>query len=378
MLLKTRKTFSQQQLATELRMPSVKQPRIFTWERRRLLIHAAKTALAAVLCWAIALHLGLQDGYWGVITVIIVLQSNVGSTVTASRDRVLGTIIGALCGFGFSLFGVMPWNFVLALLASTILCGLLGFKNSSRLAGVTVTIVMVVQKSGSHWTVPLNRVIEVLLGIVVALAVSTLILPDRARIQLREGLAQELLLLGALFEAILQGFRGAPAAQLGDLRRSVDAKIRSNDQMLEAARHEPSGGHGVMEGLSLLAQFARSLSDALAALELAVQGSHNDRFAQQLEPALDRLALDIHAGFHYSANCIYNWRFDIPPSGLHLEDDIAQLEIKMAEVRHTGISFSQNDILRAYAVQLHLKQLARLLRSLRIQTSRTISEMKES
>ena len=30
-------------------------------------------------------------------------------------------------------------------------------------------------------------------------------------------------------------------------------------------------------------------------------------------------------------------------------------------VRHTGIGFSQAEILRAYAVQLHLKQIARLL-----------------
>jgi len=374
MLLKIRKTFSQQQLAADLRMPSTEQPRFFTWEHRRLFIHAAKTALAALLCWTIALHLGLQDGYWGIITAIIVLQSNVGSTVTASRDRVLGTIIGALFGFAFSLFGALPWNFLLALLASTIVCGLLGFKSSSRLAGVTVTIVMVVQKTGSHWTVALNRVIEVLLGIAIALAVSTLILPDRARFRLREGLAQEYLLLGSLFEAILQGFRGAPAAQLADLRRRADEKIRANDQLIESARHEPSGAHGMMEGLSLLTQFASSISDALSALELAVQESHNDRFAQQLEPALGKLAVDIAAAFDYSANCIYNWKFHIAPEKLHLEEDIAQLEIRMGEVRHTGISFSQDDILRAYAVQLHLKQLARLLRASRIETRRAIDE----
>ena len=54
---------------------------------------------------------------------------------------------------------------------------------------------------------------EVLLGIVVALAVTTLVFPDRARLWLRDGLAQEFLLLGSFFEAILEGFRGAPAAE---------------------------------------------------------------------------------------------------------------------------------------------------------------------
>src|SRR5208337_315301 len=105
---------------------------ILSWERKRLLIHAAKTALAAALCWWLALRLGMHDGYWGSISAIIVLQSNVGSTVTASRDRILGTMIGAVLGFSFSLFGTLPWNFILAILAAVIVCGLLGLRSSSR------------------------------------------------------------------------------------------------------------------------------------------------------------------------------------------------------------------------------------------------------
>ncbi len=184
---------------------------MITWERRRLLIHAAKTALAAALCWWLALRFGLHDGYWGSISAIIVLQSNVGSTVTASRDRLLGTVIGALLGFSFSLFGVLPWNYILAVLAAIIVCGLLGLRSSSRLAGVTITIIMLVHKEGPRWGLAMDRVGEVILGIVVALAVSTLVFPDRARLRLRDGLAQEFLVLGNFFEAILKGFRGAPA-----------------------------------------------------------------------------------------------------------------------------------------------------------------------
>jgi hypothetical protein len=46
----------------------------------------------------------------------------------------------------------------------------------------------------------------------------------------------------------------------------------------------------------------------------------------------------------------------------------------MDAVRHTGSRFSQAEILRAYAVQLHLKQIARLLRDSRVETSRTVGE----
>ena len=376
MRLKANKTWSQHQLAIKLRVEQKEKPGILSWERQRLLIHASKTALAAALCWWLALRFGLHDGYWGAISAIIVLQSNFGSTVNASRDRILGTVIGALIGFSFSLFGVLPWNYILAVLAAIIICGLLGFHSSSRLAGVTITIIMLVEKTGPRWSLALERVVEVLLGIVVALAVTTLVLPDRARLRLRDGLAQEFLVLGAFFEAILEGFRGAPAENLPTLRDDALAMLRSNNQLLEAARNEPSGGPGWREGLSMLSQFGRSLFDALVALEFAVKDSHHDRFAQQLEPSLGKLAVDIRTGFHHVASCIHEWHFKVPPQ-INLEEDIAQLEARMTEARPKGIRFSQPEILRTYAVQLHLKQIARLLRASRVETSRAIGEAQE-
>jgi uncharacterized membrane protein YccC len=374
MRLKTQKTWSQQQLAVRLHLEQ--QPGLLTWEHKRLLIHAAKTALAATLCWALARAFGLHDGYWGSISAIIVLQSNVGSTVNASRDRILGTVIGAVFGFSFSLFGVLPWNYILAVFAAVLVCGLLGLRSSSRLAGVTITIVMLIQSVGSRWGLAFDRVVEVLLGIVVALAVTTLVLPDRARLRLRDGLAQEFLVLGAFFEAILDGFQGTPAPNLHAAREDALAMLRTNNQLLEEARLEPSGGPGWREGLGMLSQFGRSLFDALVALELAVRDSdeQKDSFALRLEPALGQLATDIRSGFHHVAKCIHEWRFNVPPPNLNLEDDIAQLEARMDAVRHTGIHFSQAEILRAYAVQLHLKQIARLLRASRVETSRAVGQ----
>ena len=117
--------------------------------------------------------------------------------------------------------------------------------------------------------------------------------------------------------------------------------------------------------------------DALLALQFSVEGSHEDGYAQQLEPQLGRLAVDIRKGFHHVASCIHNWRFDVPPPGINLEQDIAELESRMDAVRHTGLGFSQAEILRAYAVQLHLKQIARLLRASRVETSHTVGQVKE-
>lgn len=376
MRLRVKKTWSQHQLSLKLREGRGREQGLLTSERRRLVIDAAKTALAAALCWWLAPRFGLHDGYWGSISAVIVLQSNVGATVTASRERFLGTLMGAAFGFACSVFGAPPWNYILAILLAIVVCGLLGWRNSSRLACVTITIIMLVPKVGPRWGLALDRVGEVLLGIAVALLVSTLVFPDRARLWLRDGLAQEFLVLGNFFEAVLEGFRGAPSQNLQTLREDLQALMRGNSQLLEAARNEPSSP-GWREGLSALSQLGRSLFDALVALEFAVKDSHDDRFAQQLEPALEHLAVDIRSGFQYMASCIHKWRFHVPAPGINLEQDITDLETRMDAVRHTGIGFSQAEILRAYAVQLHLKQIARLLRASRKEASDAVGEVHE-
>jgi uncharacterized membrane protein YccC len=375
MQLTPKKSWSRQKLAVERHVAGESEAGFFTGEKRAMLLLAVKTALAAGLCYWLATLAHLQDGYWGSISAIIVLQSNVGSTVTASRERLIGTLIGAAFGAGFSLVDpsvpviAVYW---MAVILAMVTCSLLGLKNSSRLAGVTVTIILLVHRTGSNWTLPMHRVLEVLLGIVVALGFSTLVLPSRAKMRLRDGLAQEFLLLGALFATLMEEFHGRPPANSAQIGKDVADAIAANAALLDAARNEPSSGPMSTEALALLQEFGRALSDALKALELAVKGGDGNGYSTQLEPELDNLAADIGKGFQYVAGCIHRWQFNDAPTGWVLEDDIAALEEKMAAIRPTGLEFPQAEILRAYAVQLHLKQLARVLRRSRMETSGAI------
>jgi uncharacterized membrane protein YccC len=375
MVFSRRKTWSQEAVAVERRLSGAVETGFLTIEKRGMLLLALKTAAAAGLCYGLARLAGLQDGYWGSISAIIVLQSNVGSTVTASRDRLIGTLIGAGFGAVFSLLGEGIWIYLAAVVTAMVACGLLGLKNSSRLAAVTVTILLLVHRTGSgfwsNWTLPAHRVVEVLLGIVVALGMSTLVLPDRAKVRLRDGLAQQFLMLGAVFDAVMKGFRGAPADHLAKLWKDVDASVESNGLLLAAARNEPSGGPASLEALSILHQFGNELTDGLRALDLASKRrTEADDYAGHLDPELGQFAADIQRGFQYVAECAHRWNFGLAPGNLSLEDDISALEAKMASVRPKAIKFPQEEIFRVYAVQLHLKQLARLLKAATVETGK--------
>jgi uncharacterized membrane protein YccC len=353
--------------------------RFLTPEKQAMLLLALKTAMAAGLSYGIARMAGLTDGYWGSISAIIVLQSNVGSTVTASRDRLIGTLIGAAFGAIFSLFGEGLWIYLLAVVIAMVTCSLLGLKNSSRLAAVTVTILMLVHRTGtgfwSNWLLPMHRVLEVLLGIIMALVIATFVFPSRARARLRDGLAQEFLLLSAVFNTIMQEFHGASAAALHGLWKEVGTSEEANAQLLAAARNEPTAGSTSLESLLLLHQFAQETKDALHALELAAKSSDAvsspASYIAQLEPEIRSLTLDLYNGFESLARSIHHWKFDAAAAP-QFEDHIAQLDAKIAHMRPRVLEFPQQEIFRTYAVQLHLKQIARLLRSASAETAKAM------
>jgi uncharacterized membrane protein YgaE (UPF0421/DUF939 family) len=142
--------------------------------------HAAKTGIAAALAYYAAHFLGLPESYWAAISAIIVMYSDLSSTMKASGFRLIGTAIGVSIGGAFAaLFGQRIWAFGLAVSITVLVCGLLGFAEAARLAGVAVAIVMLTSHPGRAWTAALHRFLEVSFGIVIAVLVSALHWPAR-------------------------------------------------------------------------------------------------------------------------------------------------------------------------------------------------------
>ena len=132
-----------------------------------------RTALAAGLAYWITALFHMPGGYWAAISAIVVMQSEVGATVEASRDRFAGTAIGGIVGW----LTALVWEghvvlFGLSVLVVMVLCGAFHFKNAGRLGGVTVAIIVLAPHTGPVWQVALERFLEVSLGIVVSLAVA--------------------------------------------------------------------------------------------------------------------------------------------------------------------------------------------------------------
>jgi uncharacterized membrane protein YgaE (UPF0421/DUF939 family) len=138
--------------------------------------HPLMTAAAAVLAVVLANALHLKEIYWAAISAVVVMQPDAVLTISASRDRFLGTAVGAATGW----LAALIWHgnvlvFGLAVAISLTACGMLGLKNAGRLCGATICLVALVPAQGPKWRIALDRFVVVSFGIVIAVAISLLV-----------------------------------------------------------------------------------------------------------------------------------------------------------------------------------------------------------
>src|SRR5262249_29579527 len=69
-------------------------------------VHSARTAVAAVASFLAARFCRLPEPHWAPITTLVISQSSLGTALSVSGERFMGTVLGATVGvFVASWFG---------------------------------------------------------------------------------------------------------------------------------------------------------------------------------------------------------------------------------------------------------------------------------
>src|SRR5271169_2179438 len=141
------------------------------WTGWPVVVHSARTAVAAVASVLAARLFRLPEAYWAPITTLVITQSSLGAALTVSWQRFVGTALGAVVGaivashFGPHLIVFGTCVFILGLLCAVARSD----RSAYRFGGVTLAIVLLVPRTGSAWRIAFHRFAEVTVGLGVAL-----------------------------------------------------------------------------------------------------------------------------------------------------------------------------------------------------------------
>jgi uncharacterized membrane protein YccC len=144
--------------------------------KKQDLIHSVRTAIAAYTSLEIARLFKFPEAYWTAITTIIIMQSTLGAALTVSGQRFAGTALG--CAMGAVLAAYFQPNAVLfaaGVLVLGLICAALKLDRAAyRFAGVTLAIVMLINRVKPGWATATHRFIEVSVGIAVGLVLTAI------------------------------------------------------------------------------------------------------------------------------------------------------------------------------------------------------------
>jgi uncharacterized membrane protein YccC len=147
-------------------------------DRAADLRQAVRVTIAVALAFAAYRLLGLQQGYWAVFTVIIVMQGSIAGTLGAALDRLVGTIAGAILGGAAAM--LFPHSLVGTATALVLVIAITAFaaavRPQLRVAPITAAILLLSQPQGvSEIGFVIDRVIEIALGGFIGVLVSSTI-----------------------------------------------------------------------------------------------------------------------------------------------------------------------------------------------------------
>lgn len=324
---------------------------------------AVRFMVAGTVALALAQLLALPQGYWSVMTAIIVIQGNVGGSLKAAWDRLLGTMFGAVAGLiAVTLMPPTPLgkaaSFLLALLPTSMAAAA---NPAYRIAPITaVMLMMSTQSTLSPIELGIDRILEIALGGLVGLAVSLTVLPARAHRDLRQALQESLRGLADAIEPMLLGLSGArDDVLIRSLHRRVRTTLNKADTLADEARRERLARLTEERDPDALVAVTRRLQTNLLLLGRATARPLPEVLQQELLPKI-RLAGDsLRSDFLAVAESVT--KRGQPPDLFAVEDALGLLNQALVTLREQGgmHDLSVDEIQGLFALAFALGQFRR-------------------
>ncbi len=335
--------------------------------------HAVRLGAAAAIATAIAEVARLPRGYWVVVTVLVVLKPNFGGTIQRVIQRIAGTIVGGVIAMLISIFvrdERMLFLCVALLAFTSFSIRAFGFGFFTLVVTPLFMVLMDLANPGD-WAVSLFRILDTLIGGVLALIGGYALFPIWERQRLPSQLARTLLALKEYFDDVTGAYVGkdTPLREIERVKRQAALEVANATAASQRLLSEPSHLRGDIEPTLSAVNYARHFFLAVGALdehfhEFPGHGEWKEvrAFAEAVSSQLNNLALVLQTGATLNAFPDLDLYVDQLGenverlSGARLEEFSADLK---KEVTSTLLALREQSI-----VHVQLKRIASHLRIL--------------
>jgi uncharacterized membrane protein YccC len=139
------------------------------------LLYLVKCLLGTVICYGFYVLVPQYHLYWSLVSVLLVLAPDHLDSIKLPLDRIKANLAGGMVGLACFFLPLPPLAALCIGVPVTILvCYLLGFGNAARSALAAIIIVFIQENESGNWQIAMERMGAVVLGCLVALALTLL------------------------------------------------------------------------------------------------------------------------------------------------------------------------------------------------------------
>ena len=156
--------------------------------------HSLRLSIAMLFGYGLGLFFEIQNAYWILLTIIVIMRPSYGLTKERSKDRIIGTIIGAVVAVGIVLLIQNEILYaILALVSLVFAFALIQQNYKSAAALITISIVFAYSFINPQFLEVIQfRVIDTFIGAVIAVVANYSLLPSWEVFNLKQVLIKAL------------------------------------------------------------------------------------------------------------------------------------------------------------------------------------------
>lgn len=144
----------------------------------KLGMRTVKTAIAVAITLLISELLNITNPFFAAIAAIIAMESSISATFSTVKDRIYGTILGAVLALFFSWIFPINWlSMGFGILIVIYVCNQFGWQGTIKISTIVFIAVLLGYEAGNRWEYALFRILDTTVGLSIGTLINYYVFP---------------------------------------------------------------------------------------------------------------------------------------------------------------------------------------------------------
>lgn len=265
--------------------------------RSTIFRHSLRLAITVMLGYGLGLFFDLQNPYWIILTIIIIMRPSYGLTKTRSKDRIIGTFIGAILASGLVFLIHHPYIYgALGVLSLVLAFSMVqkNYKASATFITLSVIFIYAILQPDILKVIQF-RVVDTVIGAALSYLAMRFLLPAWSFMEIGNTIKKGLKANTAFFKSISNYYqhKGEIPTSLKVNRKEAFLQMSNLSAAFQRMAQEPKSKQNHIDHIYELVEINQSFLASLASLSAYIQNHKTTEASKEFKLVSDKITSNL-------------------------------------------------------------------------------------